>query len=136
MKPPPFSYAAPESLDECVALLSQYSDDARILAGGQSLMPLLNLRMVRPTVIIDIARIPGLGQWRKENTSVRIGAFVRQGALEVDKALAAAVPLLVDAIALVGHPATRSRGTIVGSMCHADPADELPVCAVLLNLDF
>jgi CO/xanthine dehydrogenase FAD-binding subunit len=136
MKPPPFSYAAPESLDECLALLAHYSDDAKILAGGQSLMPLLNLRMVRPAVIVDIARITGLDRWAKEDGVVHIGAFVRQKMLEVDKALAAAVPLLARAAEFVGHPATRSRGTIVGSMCHADPAAELPVCAILLNAEF
>jgi CO/xanthine dehydrogenase FAD-binding subunit len=136
MKPPPFSYAAPETIDECVALLSQYSDEAKILAGGQSLMPLLNLRMVRPTVIVDIGRIGGLAHWKKDGNIVRIGALVRQRALETDKTLADAVPLLAHAVALIGHPATRSRGTIVGSMCHADPAAELPVCAVLLEAEF
>ncbi len=136
MKPPPFAYAAPETLDECVALLSQYSDDAKILAGGQSLMPLLNLRMVRPAVIVDIGRVRGLDRWETEGALVRIGALVRQRSLECDQALAAAVPLLAHAIALIGHPATRSRGTIVGSMCHADPAAELPVCAVLLGAEF
>jgi CO/xanthine dehydrogenase FAD-binding subunit len=136
MKPPLFSYAAPETLDDCVALLAQYSDDAKILAGGQSLMPLLNLRMVRPAVIVDIGRVQGLDLWANEERSVRIGALVRQSALETDRSLASAVPLLAEAIALIGHPATRSRGTIVGSMCHADPAAELPVCAVLLNAEF
>jgi CO/xanthine dehydrogenase FAD-binding subunit len=136
MKPPPFLYGAPESLDECVELLSHYSEDAKVLAGGQSLMPLLNLRMVRPTVIVDIARIPGLDQWAQEDGHIRIGALVRQSAFEDGGALAAAVPILAQAITFVGHPATRSRGTIVGSMCHADPAAELPVCAVLLGAEF
>ena len=99
-------------------------------------MPLLNLRMVRPAVIVDIGRVQGLDLWANEERSVRIGALVRQSALETDRSLASAVPLLAEAIALIGHPATRSRGTIVGSMCHADPAAELPVCAVLLNAEF
>ena len=136
MKPPAFSYAAPETIEDCVALLSQYSDDAKLLAGGQSLMPLLNLRMVRPSVIIDIGRVRGLDRWEKHGGVVRIGALVRQSVIETDKALRAAVPLLSHAVALIGHPATRSRGTIVGSMCHADPAAELPVCAVLLGAEF
>ena len=136
MKPPAFSYAAPQTIEDCVALLARYADDAKILAGGQSLMPLLNLRMVRPEVIIDIGRVRGLDRWQKDGGMVRIGARVRQRALETDDGLAAAVPLLKHAIALIGHPATRSRGTIVGSMCHADPAAELPVCAVLLGAEF
>jgi CO/xanthine dehydrogenase FAD-binding subunit len=136
MKPPVFSYAAPETIEDCVALLSQYSDGAKILAGGQSLMPLLNLRMVRPSVIIDIGRVRGLDRWEKHGNVVRIGALVRQRVIETDKALKAAVPLLSHVIPLIGHPATRSRGTIVGSMCHADPAAELPVCAVLLGAEF
>lgn len=136
MKPPVFAYAAPETLDECVELLAEYSDDAKILAGGQSLMPLLNLRVVRPSVIIDIGRVPGLDCWDQEGSSVRIGPLVRQSEIERDKALAQAAPLLAAAVSLIGHPATRSRGTIVGSMCHADPAAELPVCAVLLAAEF
>jgi len=136
MKPAVFSYAAPETVEECVALLAEYSDDAKLLAGGQSLMPLLNLRMVRPALIIDIRQVRGLECWTKEGGTVSIGAFVRQHAIEADKSLAALVPLLAHAIGLIGHPATRSRGTIVGSMCHADPAAELPVCATLLNAEF
>lgn len=136
MKPPPFAYAAPETLDECVALLAEHSDDAKILAGGQSLMPLLNLRMVRPAVIIDIRRVRGLDCWERDGNFVRIGAFVRQRVLETDKNLAMALPLLAKAVNLIGHPATRSRGTIVGSMCHADPAAELPICALLLGGEF
>jgi CO/xanthine dehydrogenase FAD-binding subunit len=136
MKPPVFKYVAPESVDECVGLLGQYADEAKIIAGGQSLMPLLSLRMVRPAVIIDIGRMAELGRWREENGFVRVGALVRQRALEVDKALRQLLPLMTEAAQLIGHPATRSRGTIVGSMCHADPAAELPVCAALLGAEF
>ncbi len=99
-------------------------------------MPLLNLRVVRPAVIIDIGRVYGLNSWTNEGDTICIGAFVRQRAIESDKSLAKLVPLLTHAIDLIGHPATRSRGTIVGSMCHADPAAELPVCAVLLKAEF
>lgn len=136
MKPAAFSYAAPETLDECLALLARFADEAKILAGGQSLMPLLNLRMVRPAVIVDIGRVRGLDRWQTEGAFIRIGALVRQSELETDTALAVALPLLSQAVALIGHPATRSRGTIVGSMCHADPAAELPVCAALLQAEF
>jgi CO/xanthine dehydrogenase FAD-binding subunit len=136
MKPPKFSYAAPATLDECLSLLSQYGDEAKILAGGQSLMPLLNLRMVRPQVIVDIGRIWGLGSWKTEGGFINIGAFVRQRVIEIDKALTQSIPMLAEVIPMIGHPATRSRGTIVGSMCHADPAAELPLCAVLLGAEF
>jgi len=136
MKPPPFAYVAPESFEECTELLAHYGDDAKIIAGGQSLMPLLNLRMVRPAVLIDIARIPGLESWRRENGGVCIGALVRQRSLERDRALMALLPLMPEAVPFIGHPATRTRGTVVGSMCHADPAAELPVCAILLGATF
>lgn len=136
MKPPAFDYASPESIDECVALMSEYGDDAKIIAGGQSLMPLLALRMVRPSVVIDIGRIEELRRWKLESGVVRIGALVRQRSLEFDSELRQLLPLMAEAVHLIGHPATRSRGTIVGSMCHADPAAELPVCAILLGAEF
>lgn len=136
MKPPKFSYEAPKTLEECLSLLAQYGDEAKLLAGGQSLMPLLNLRMVRPQVIVDIGHVRGLDGWAKEDKSVTVGAFVRQRVIETDRSLTTAVPLLAEVIPLIGHPATRSRGTIVGSMCHADPAAELPLCAVLLGAEF
>lgn len=136
MKPPPFSYVAPESVAECLALLAQYGSDAKILAGGQSLMPLLALRMARPGVVIDIGRIKELNFARKEGDVVRIGAGLRQRAIEHDPIFARELPLLRQAVGFIGHVATRSRGTIVGSLCHADPAAELPVCAALLNAEF
>lgn len=136
MKPPRFSYIAPKTIDECVAAMGEYTDGAKIIAGGQSLMPLLNLRMVRPDVIIDIGRIKGLDHWREDNGTIRIGALIRQCALEIDSDLARSLPLMAEAVHLIGHPATRSRGTIVGSMCHADPAAELPICAVILGAEF
>lgn len=136
MKPPPFRYAAPETVDECVRLLDAYGDEAKIIAGGQSLMPLLNLRMVRPSVIIDIGRLTALGGWHEKGGIIHIGALVRQRTLEYDPELVRALPLMAEAAQMIGHPATRSRGTIVGSMCHADPAAELPVCALLLGAEF
>ncbi len=133
MKPPVFAYAAPQTIDECLALKAAHGEDARFIAGGQSLMPLLNLRMVRPTVVIDLGKVRDLAYWRREGDDIVIGAMLRQRALEQDKELAAALPLLAEAVQQIGHPATRSRGTIVGSLCHADPAAELPVCALLLK---
>lgn len=133
MKPPAFAYAAPDTIAECLALKAEHGEDARFIAGGQSLMPLLNLRMVRPAVVIDLARVRDLSYWRREGDDIVIGAMLRQRKLEQDKDLAAALPLLAEAAQQIGHPATRSRGTIVGSLCHADPAAELPVCALLLQ---
>jgi CO/xanthine dehydrogenase FAD-binding subunit len=133
MKPAPFGYAVARSIDEAVGLVGRYGQACRVLAGGQSLMPMMNLRTVRPSVVVDIARIAELGRWRKEKDAVVIGAMVRQHHLEVDNDLRAALPLLADAISNIGHAATRSRGTIVGSLCHADPAAELPVCAVAME---
>jgi CO/xanthine dehydrogenase FAD-binding subunit len=131
MKPAPFSYAAARNVDDAVSLMSRYGQACRIIAGGQSLM--MNLRTVRPSVVVDIARIEELSHWRRDSNSTVIGAMVRQHQLETDKELRTALPLLADAVRCIGHVATRSRGTIVGSLCHADPAAELPVCAVALD---
>lgn len=133
MKPPAFSYAAAHSIDEAVTLLSRHGDACRVLAGGQSLMPMMNLRTLRPSVVIDIARIEELGCWRTVGKEIVIGAMVRQKRLETDQQLRESLPLLASAVRSIGHAATRSRGTIVGSLCHADPAAELPVCAVAMN---
>jgi CO/xanthine dehydrogenase FAD-binding subunit len=138
MKPPRFAYAAPESVDEATALLAEHGDEARIIAGGQSLMPMLALRVVRPSVLIDIARISELGDWSRDGEGLRIGATVRQCALfggGGKSCLGTAAPLFAEAAPFIGHPATRSRGTIVGSLCHGDPAAELPVCALALDAE-
>ncbi len=135
MKPPIFAYVAPASTEECTALLREYGADAKIIAGGQSLMPLLNLRMLRPKVVIDISRIKDLDRIDRADGKVRVGAMVRQRALERNPLIAQFAPLLAEAIPHIGHIATRSRGTVVGSLCHADPAAELPVCAMLLGAE-
>lgn len=135
MKPPAFSYVAPETVAECLALLAQYGGDAKIMAGGQSLMPLLALRMARPAVVIDIGRIKELDFVRRDGDVVRIGAGVRQRRIEHEAIFGTDLPLLRQAVSFIGHVATRSRGTIVGSLCHADPAAELPVCAALLGAE-
>jgi len=136
MKPPLFSYVAPETVAECLELLRQFGSDAKIMAGGQSLMPLLALRMARPGVVIDIGRIKELNFVRKDGDVVRIGAGLRQRVIERDPIFTQDLPLLRQAADFIGHVATRSRGTIVGSLCHADPAAELPVCAALLGAQF
>ena len=124
MKPPAFEYADPRSVEEAVALLARHGDDAKVLAGGQSLVPMLNFRLARPRVLVDVNRIPGLDGLREAEGVLHVGALVRQRALE--RWSAARAPLLAAALRLVGHAAIRARGTVCGSIAHADPAAELP----------
>ena len=133
MKPPKFDYHAPASVDEALALLARYGGDAKILAGGQSLVPLLNFRLSRPAALIDLNRIPALAYIRAENGEVRFGAMTRQRTIEFSPVVAERVPLLTEATRWVGHLPIRSRGTIGGSIAHADPSAEYP--AVLAALE-
>lgn len=135
MKPPPFDYSAPETLDEALGLLRDLGEDARPLAGGQSLIPLLSLRLARPSHLIDLARTaaPEMHSIRGGDGHIAIGAMVRERAAESDEGVRKRVPLLAEALPLIGHPAIRSRGTIGGSLAHADPAAELPAVAVVLR---
>src|ERR1700730_15793023 len=127
MKPASFEYYAPASIDEAVKLLQRHEGDARVLAGGQSLVPMMNFRIAAPAAIIDLNRIPGLAYIKDDGPVVRIGAMTRQRAVEFSSLVAQKLPLLHQAIKLVGHLPTRSRGTIGGSLAHADPAAELPM---------
>ncbi len=129
MKPAPFAYSAPETLDEALTLLDE---DARPLAGGQSFVPLLNFRLARPERIVDLNRIGELAYLREEGGTLRIGALARQARLEGLEGW----PLLRDAVRFVGHPQTRSRGTVCGSAAHADPAAELPAALAALGARF
>lgn len=133
MKPPVFEYHDPGSVDEAVELLGRYGGEAKVLAGGQSLLPLLNLRLARPRALVDINRIDALDYVRQESGWLRVGARVRQRTVERDGAVERAVPLLAEAVRYVGHPQIRSRGTVCGSLAHADPAAELPAVAVALG---
>ncbi len=133
MKPAPFDYAAPQSLEEALALLANYGEDARPLAGGQSLVPMLALRLARPSALIDLNRIAALSGISVDGEELRIGAMTRQAAILASEEVARHAPLLRQALCLVGHPPTRARGTIGGSLSHADPAAEQP--AALLALD-
>ena len=133
MKPPPFAYECPTEVAEAVALLAAHGADARPLAGGQSLVPLLNFRLARPAVLVDLNRIAALGQVTVEDGALRIGAMARQAAVEADPGVARGWPLLTEAIGHIAHPQIRNRGTIGGSLAHNDPAAELP--AVMLALD-
>jgi aerobic carbon-monoxide dehydrogenase medium subunit len=133
MKPPRFDYHAPRSLDEAVALLARYGGDAKVLAGGQSLMPMLNFRLARPAALVDINRIPGLAYVREADGAVAFGAMTRQRTVEFSPVVARRLPLLHEATRWVGHLPIRSRGTLGGSIAHADPSAEYP--AVLTALD-
>lgn len=135
VKPPSFEYFVPTTLDEAVALLAQHGGEAKVLAGGQSLVPMMNLRLARPAALVDLNRITELDYVRAENGHVTIGALARQRAVERSSDVAERQPLIGAAIRLIGHPAVRNRGTVVGSLAHADPAAELPAVAVALGAE-
>lgn len=136
MKAPNFKYARAANVDEACALLAQHGDDARILAGGQSLMPTLNMRLSSPSLLIDINRIEAMRGITVDGDMIRIGALVRHVELAESVIVRRHLPLLSDAIAHVAHPAVRNRGTFGGSIALADPAAELPACAVALGASF
>lgn len=131
VKPPPFEYHAPTTVDEACAFLGSL-EDAKVLAGGQSLVPLLNFRLARPAHIVDINRIAGLDRIYERDGGVAVQALARQAAVEDSDLVARVCPLLTAAVRLVAHRVIRNRGTVCGSLAHADPASELP--AVLLAL--
>jgi carbon-monoxide dehydrogenase medium subunit len=135
VKAPDFTYHDPRTLAELVGLLARL-DDAKLLAGGQSLMPMLNLRLLAPGHVIDINRIPELAGIRIDGDMVEIGAITRQADLLASNELAEAAPIFREALAHVGHVQTRSRGTIGGSCCHLDPAAEQPALCALLDAEF
>ncbi len=130
MKPAPFEYEVPDTVEEALALLAEYGDESRPLAGGQSLVPMMAFRLARPSVLIDLNRIPALASITTENGFVRVGAMVRERAAERSDTVTRDIPLLAQALPLIGHEAIRSRGTIGGSLSHSDPAGELPAVAV------
>jgi CO/xanthine dehydrogenase FAD-binding subunit len=133
VKPAPFDYAAARSLDEAVGLLGE---EAQALAGGQSLVPLLNFRLARPELLVDINGLSELARLERSDGVLRIGALTRLSALERSELVAAGWPLLSQAVRFVGHPQIRSRGTVGGSVAHADPAAELPVALATLDARF
>jgi CO/xanthine dehydrogenase FAD-binding subunit len=128
MKPAPFRYVRTETVEETLAALAEDGSDAKALAGGQSLVPALNMRLVRPTILVDVNRVAGLGDVAAENGPMSVGALVRQSDSRLLRH-----PLLADALPHVGHFVTRNRGTVAGSIAHADPAAELPLCLLLLG---
>ena len=136
MKPPIFDYIAPTSIEAAVAALAEAGGEAKVLAGGQSLMPMLNFRLLRPSILIDINRIAALSFITDTADSIRIGALTRHFALETSPVIANHFPVLSATMTHVAHLAIRNRGTIGGSLSHADPAAELPMMALLLNAEF
>lgn len=136
MKPPPFTYHRPGSLDEAVQLLAELGQDAqgaKVLAGGQSLVPLMSMRLAAPGHLVDINHLPGLDTVQVVDGSVRVGALARHRRVELDEPAHAAVPLLRQALVNVAHPTIRNRGTTVGSLVHADPAAEMTAVLALLG---
>jgi 2-furoyl-CoA dehydrogenase FAD binding subunit len=133
MKPRPFDYARPDTVEEAVALLAEHGDDARVLAGGQSLLPMLNLRLIDAGLLIDISRIAALDAIRDLGQRIEIGAAVTQNTLMAWRSLAEKLPLVAAALPFVGHFQTRNKGTVCGSIAHADPSSELPLTLAVLG---
>jgi len=133
MKPAPFEYYAPDSIEQAVDLFSQHNSDAKILAGGQSLVPAMNFRVVQPSVLIDLNRVGELSYIREVGDVIRVGAMARERHLEFDSSIEKRTPLLHEAVPFIAHPQIRNRGTIGGSIIHSDPAAELPVLMTALN---
>jgi carbon-monoxide dehydrogenase medium subunit len=134
VKNPPFAYHRPATLEEALSLLAEHGDDAKVLAGGQSLLPIMALRLGRPEHVVDIARLPGLDAISVgADGSTAVGALVRHRAAEHSSELATHAPVVHQAMPLIGHRAIRTRGTVCGSIAHADPAAELPAVALALG---
>lgn len=133
MKPSAFDYSRPETLDEAVQLLAEFGPDAKVLAGGQSLLPLLSMRLIAPVRLVDVNRLAELAYIRSGPDAVRVGALARHTAVLRDADARDRQPLLAEALEMVAHPSIRNRGTSVGSLVHADPAAELPVVLCLLD---
>jgi carbon-monoxide dehydrogenase medium subunit len=135
VKPAAFEYHAPESVADAVALLAEHADSCKPLAGGQSLVPMLALRLTRFEHLIDLNRVPELVGITRDEGALRVGAMTRQRAVERDDSVAGSVPLLAAAVPCIGHSQIRNRGTIGGSIAHADPASELPAVALTLDAE-
>ena len=133
MKPAPFEYHVPDSIEQVLDLMSQHADEAKILAGGQSLVSAMNFRVIQPSVVIDLNRVAELSYIRAEGDVIRIGSMARERHLEFDSSIAKRTPLLTEAMPHIAHPQIRNRGTIGGSIVHADPAAELPVLMLALS---
>jgi CO/xanthine dehydrogenase FAD-binding subunit len=135
VKPAVFDYLDPTTLDEALAQLARLGDDGKVLAGGQSLVPLMNFRLARPAVLVDLNRVPELSYLREQDGFLTIGAMTRQRALERSEAIRQHWPILVEAAEEIGHVQIRNRGTVGGSLAHADPAAELPAVMTALEAE-
>ena len=135
MKPPRFDYLAPRTLDEALAHLHHHGDQAKILAGGQSLIPMLNFRLAHPGVVVDVNRLTDLAYVRQHDGGVAVGALTRQHAVERSELVRARVPVVAEACRFIGHAPIRHRGTFGGNLAHADPASELPAVMVALEAE-
>jgi 2-furoyl-CoA dehydrogenase FAD binding subunit len=133
MKPHPFDYVRADSVNEATEMLTEHGDDARVLAGGQSLLVLLNLRLLEPAMLIDITGIPDLSQIQEVDGKIEVGAAVTQNRLMAWQGLAEKLPLLAAALPFVGHFQTRNKGTVCGSVAHADPSSEIPLSLAMLQ---
>ncbi len=135
MFPAAFDYQAPSTLDEALAILKERGDDAKVMAGGQSLIPLLKLRFSQPALVVDIGRVSGMANIKRDNGHVRIGAMARHVDIERSKELAKLLPLMVEAVHWIADPLVRNRGTLVGSVCHADPSGDWGSIMLALNAE-
>jgi carbon-monoxide dehydrogenase medium subunit len=135
MFPAAFDYSAPTTLAEALSILAQRGDDAKVMAGGQSLIPLLKLRFSQPQLIVDIGRLPGMAEIKRDDGHVRIGALARHVDIERSKELAKLIPLMVEAVHWIADPLVRNRGTLVGSVCHADPSGDWGSIMLALNAE-
>lgn len=133
MKPAPFEYFIPDSIEQALELMHEHGDGAKILAGGQSLVPAMNFRIHQPGVLIDLNRVPELGYIHEDGNVIRVGAMTRERQLEFDDLIAKHTPLLHETVPFIAHPQIRNRGTIGGSLVNADPAAELPVLMLALD---
>jgi carbon-monoxide dehydrogenase medium subunit len=133
MKPGQFRYIAPQTLEECLATLAEHGDEASVLGGGQSLLPLMSLRIARPDILVDVNRIPGLDQIEVSERAIELGALVRSAGAEHDPRIGAALPLMGEALRYAGHPPIRNRTTVGGSVAHADSASELPTVLAVVD---
>ncbi len=137
MKPAPFEYLAPDTLEEALSILQEHGSDAKLLAGGQSLVPMMNFRLARPKTLVDLNKLSKLEYVRRDDSSIlRIGAMTRQTRLEKDPLIASLAPILPETMYYVAHPQIRNRGTLGGSLAHADPAAELPAITLALGARF
>jgi carbon-monoxide dehydrogenase medium subunit len=135
MIPPPFDYHAPATLPEAIALLGRFGEDAKILSGGQSLLPLLKLRFARPAHIVDIGRIPGLDYIKEEDGFLKIGALVRESALETSALIRSKYPILLDTASVIADPIVRNLATVAGNLAHGDPANDHPATMLALGTE-